>query len=105
MRVCIEPDCPELTKTTRCPAHTKTKDKARGSSTRRGYGSKHQRLRAEWQARIDAGKHVYCWRCKTKRITGTTPWHLGHDDHDRTKYMGPECIPCNTRTATRRGAS
>jgi hypothetical protein len=87
--------------TPRCPGCSTTYEQQRGSSTARGYGSRHKRLRSEWQARIDSGKNVYCWRCKTKRITGTH-WHLGHNDTDRRMYMGPECVPCNTATSGRR---
>jgi len=67
----------------------------RRTTTQRGYGHHHQQLRAAWQKRINAGEHITCWRpdCNNP-ITGTN-WDLGHDDHDRSKYRGPECIPCN----------
>jgi hypothetical protein len=100
-RVCVELGCPELIDppASRCTAHERARDKARGSSTARGYGSKHKALRAEWQVRIDSGKRVYCWRCGW-RITGTH-WQLGHCDDDRTVYHGPECTRCNLATAGR----
>lgn len=71
----------------------------RRSTTQRGYGHGHQQLRALWQHRIDSGEIVICWRpgCD-QQITGTQ-WHLGHDDHDRTIYRGPECIHCNLSAA------
>ncbi len=97
MRVCNVPGCPTLvqmpSRDGRCAVHTRT-------TSQRGYGSQHQRLRANWQARIDTGEVVICWRCETTRIHGKA-WHLGHDDHDRTTYHGPECVPCNTATAGR----
>ena len=72
---------------------------AQKTTTQRGYGNTHQQLRARWQYRIDSGEPVTCWRpgCG-RRITGTD-WHLGHDDHDRSKYRGPECIHCNLSAA------
>lgn len=71
----------------------------RRTTTQRGYGHRHQQLRAGWQRRIDAGEIITCWRpACDNRITGTD-WDLGHDDDDRTKYHGPECIHCNRSAA------
>lgn len=64
-----------------------------------GYGYRHRRLRERWQQRIDAGQDVRCWRCGTPLVG--TAWDLGHDDHDRSQYRGPECIPCNRATSGR----
>ena len=100
LKVCSQPGCPRLQSETRCAEHRREREQARGSRQQRGYGRAHELLRADWQRRIDAGEIVYCWRCKTTRITGRA-WHLGHDDHDRTRYRGPECVPCNTATAGR----
>lgn len=101
MRVCIEDGCPTLTRTTRCPAHTRAKDKARGTRQQRGYDAAHDKLRAEYQRRMDAGERFTCWRCP--RPIDPSDWHLGHDDHDRSKYRGPECPPCNLATSGRKG--
>jgi len=38
---------------------------------------------------MDAGEVFRCWRCG-ELIRPGQPWHLGHDDYDRTKYRGPE---------------
>ena len=65
----------------------------RGSTTERGYGGRHQALRESLEPQVRAGEAV-CWRC-LKPIGPRDEWHLGHDDNDRTKYMGPECVPCN----------
>ena len=97
-RVCL--DCPAFTNKTRCPACERKRDQARGSSTARGYGHDHQRLRAHYQRRMDQGEPFHCWRCGDP--IDPTFWDLGHVDSDRTKYRGPECITCNRGTATRR---
>lgn len=62
-----------------------------------GYGAEHQRLRAAWQKRIDDGEDVRCWRNGEPILPGMD-WDLGHDDNDRTKYNGPECVKCNRAT-------
>lgn len=93
-RVCI--DCPTIIPTgTRCPPCTRTRDKARGTRQQRGYGHTHRQLRAELQAKQNAGHTLTCWRCG-QPIHDT--FHLGHDDHDRTRYRGPEHPACNTAT-------
>lgn len=61
---------------------------SRGSTTQRGYGSGHQGLRKRWAARVAEGG-VICWRCG-EPIDPNMEWDLGHDDHDRSKYKGPE---------------
>lgn len=59
-----------------------------GSTTARGYGSQHQKERARAKQLVDAGQ-AYCWRCGGW-IDPAMPWDLGHDDHDRSVYRGPE---------------
>lgn len=59
-----------------------------GSTTARGYGSEHQKERARAKRVVDAGE-AYCWRCGGW-IDPAMPWDLGHDDHDRSVYRGPE---------------
>lgn len=71
----------------------------RGNTTARGYGSHHQRTRAQWAPHVAAGL-VDCWRCG-KRIPPGAPWDLGHDDHNRAIYRGPEHRGCNRATAGR----
>jgi predicted nucleic acid-binding Zn ribbon protein len=74
--------------------------KSAGKTAARGYGAKHQALRKEWAAKVDAGL-VDCPRCGRPILPGT-PWDLGHDDDDRTIYRGPEHQRCN-RATNRRG--
>lgn len=76
---------------------------SQGSTTERGYGHKHQQKRAEYQKVVDAGA-AECWRCHDPVPPGSE-WQLGHDDHDRTKYRGVECVKCNESTGGRKGAA
>jgi hypothetical protein len=92
MRVCAESGCPELTHTTRCPDHTKAKDKARGTRQQRGYDLAHDHLRARWARKVATGQ-VNCARC-SQRISPLEPWDLDHTD-DRTAYLGPSHATCN----------
>ena len=98
-RPCAEPGCPTITDATRCPTHTRARDRARGTRQERGYGAAHDRLRADYQRRMDRGETFECWRCGDD--IDPERWHLGHDDYDRTVYRGPECVPCNTATRGR----
>lgn len=99
LRVCAESGCPQLTEVTRCPEHTRAKDLARGSRQARGYGAAHTRTRRQWTRLVAAGR-VICWRCG-RRISPLEAWDMGHDDHDRTQYRGPEHVKCNRATAGR----
>lgn len=74
----------------------------RGSTTRRGYGTAHQRERASWVAKVDAGL-VNCVRCK-EPIEPGRPWDLGHND-ERTGWTGPEHRVCNRRAGGANGAA
>ena len=98
-KVCL--DCPRIGRWPRgrCPDHDRARDRARGTRQERGYDAPHDRLRAHHQRRMDAGRTYTCWRCGDP--IDPRSWHLGHDDHDRGKYRGPECVPCNTATSGR----
>jgi hypothetical protein len=73
------------------------------TTSERGYGPEHQRLRAAWKPKVDAGL-VDCWRC-TEPIDPGSKWELGHDDHDRSKYRGPEHFKCNRSAGGAQGAA
>jgi len=94
-RVCNVAGCPTITDGPRCDEH------ARPNANARGYGSRHQGTRASWQARIDAGETVTCWRPDCDTVLTGRAWHLGHDDLDRSITRGPECTPCNLSAAGR----
>ena len=72
------------------------------STTERGYGADHQRVRADWQLVVDAGA-AECSRCGDP-ITPGDAWDLGHNE-DRTGYNGPECVKCNRSAGGRNGAA
>ena len=76
---------------------------SQGNTTERGYGKPHQKKRADYQKVVDAGAGE-CWRCG-KPINPGDEWQLGHDDHDRSKYRGIECVHCNESTGGRNGAA
>lgn len=99
LKVCAEPGCPTLTDRTRCPDHTRAKDRARGTRQERGYDADHDRLRRAYQLRMEAGEVFHCWRCDAE--IDPDAWDLGHDDVDRGQHRGPECIGCNRATSGR----
>jgi hypothetical protein len=82
------------------PPGQKNLQAPRAKTAARGYGRAHQLLRARWAPRVAAGG-VDCWRCG-QPIRADEDWHLGHDDHDRTIYRGPEHVGCNCATEGRR---
>ena len=100
-RVCAEPGCPTFTYAARCDQHRRERDAQRGSRQQRGYDSRHDRLRATYARRMQAGERFTCWRSGTP--IDPANWHLGHCDINRSRYHGPECTPCNTATSGRRG--
>lgn len=98
---CPEPGCttPVPAGTSRCPAHTRARDKARGTRQSRGYDAGHDRARRTLAPLVAMG-HATCWRCGLP-ITPGTEWHVGHDDHDRSITRGPEHAYCNLSAAGR----
>lgn len=71
-----------------------------GSTSARGYGFDHQRVRAQLIPLVAAGG-VVCARCG-RLISPGVPWDLGHTE-DRRAYTGPEHRRCNRSEGGRRG--
>jgi hypothetical protein len=67
-------------------------------TTDRGYDAAHRKRRERERTIVEVGNAI-CWRCN-KPIAPDADWDLGHDDNDRTKYMGPEHVACNRATST-----
>ena len=98
-------DCPRIGRWTRgrCPDHDRARDRARGTRQERGYDAPHDRLRAHYQRRMDAGETFTCARCG--QPVDPTDWDLGHTDA-RTAWTGPEHrSECNRSAAGRKGAA
>lgn len=69
------------------------------------YCRHHRALRTALEPSVVAGEWD-CWRCGFPIPAGVRwdEWDLGHDDHDRSVYRGPEHTSCN-RATHRRGAA
>ena len=100
MKVCAVPGCPNLQAESKCIKHRREAEARRGTRQTRGYGARHDTIRAGIAERMAKGERFRCWRCGV--TLDPNAWHLGHDDHDRSRYRGPECVPCNTATSGRR---
>lgn len=94
MKVCAEPGCPTLTRRTRCPEHTRARDKARGSSNARGYD-------AEYRAQLRSPEFLnatHCAACGCP-FTANNPKTGGHSVAIRNGGKGsrivPHCRRCN----------
>ena len=100
-RPCPKDGCPTLINTGEryCPTHQRETDRARGTTTERGYGHTHQVERARW-ATILAQRAVPCARCG-EPIRPGEPFDLGHTN-DRKSWHGPEHPTCNRADGGRR---
>jgi hypothetical protein len=72
---------------------------ARGRTTQRGYGWKHQQERARVKRLVDAGQ-AFCARCGGWIEPGT-PFDLDHA-LGRTSYLGPSHSSCNRAEPNKR---
>lgn len=97
LRRCI--DCPRLTPRSRCPEHERAKSRARGTTTARGYGTEHAKLRAQLVASYSPSDP--CPRCGQPLGPDPSLLDLGHTD-DRTGWTGLEHRAHNRNTAKRR---
>jgi hypothetical protein len=67
------------------------------STTARGYGTQHQRLREKWRPKVEAGG-VACGYCGLLIAPGTA-WHLGHPNDRKDLPPTPWHRKCNTTFA------
>ena len=73
------------------------------STSARGYGTSHQKLRSEWAVKVAAGgvrcaRGAACRRAEGKLgglISPSEPFDLDHSDVDRSQYLGPSHVACN----------
>lgn len=75
-------------------------DHQRGSSTARGYDSRHEQLRVEYQRRMDAGETYLCARCR--KPVDPNAWDLAHVPGDKGNYLGPQHPACNRNSSAER---
>lgn len=99
-RICPKTGCPHAADGRYCKAHNAAYEAERGTSTARGYGSRHQKIRAAANVAVQTGK-VICARCH-QPIQPGTPWALDHDDEDRGTYLGPSHVYCNNSAGGKR---
>lgn len=106
MRRCASARCPVLVADGQryCTRHQADYETRRGTSTQRGYNARHQALRTQWAARIQAGEHPACSRCG-KPIEPFEPFDLDHDDTNRDRWLGPAHQHCNRSAGGRNGAA
>ena len=103
IRVCAEPTCPQLTRSTRCPTHQRAHHQAithpRPTTTQRGYGWAHQKAAA--QQITHQPWCTYCHQTRGQvesRGDQLTAHHLLNSDGSRVhppRYT-TACGHCNT---------
>lgn len=80
---------------------------AKGTTTERGYGWQHQKLRERWKPQVNA-LQVSCARCGQLIVPNPAlkgdGWDLGHNE-DRSGYQGPEHSSCNQVAGARNAAA
>lgn len=91
-----------------CATCARAADRARGTKTERGYGSTvldtplgrmtYVQCKAEYQRRMDAGSMYWCADGCGARVD-RSDWHLGHEDLDRGRILGPQTSHCNLSAA------
>lgn len=93
-RKCPTPGCPTLTNGGQCEQHRRNRERARGTTTAKGYGSDYR------QARRDALRNATtCWKCG-QPFTPTNPATGGHVKDIRLggsilDGIKAECRRCN----------
>lgn len=73
----------------------------KASTTARGYGSVHQRIRKQYARLVEQGQAICC-RCGLQILPGS-PFDLDHTD-TRDGYNGPAHPTCNRSAGGRKAA-
>lgn len=108
LKVCSKPGCPTLTPGGRCTPHQREADRARGTSSQRGYDAAWERNRAAYLA--DPQHRLCAIRGPKCTVLATVPDHhpvsrrdliaQGVRDPDAWHRLRPACAPCHgTATA------
>ena len=71
------------------------------TTTERGYGHTHAKLRKRYASRMAQGEAFPCTRCHRVVMHGMA-WDLDHDD-TRQGYLGPAHRSCNRRAGQAKG--
>lgn len=112
-KACLE--CPAIGRWPRgrCPTHDRARDRARGTRTERGYGSTvldtplgrmtFDQCRREYEQQL-AREPMDCADGCGLAID-PNDWHLGHDEDDRGRIVGPLTSTCNLRAAGQKSIS
>lgn len=97
LKICALRGCPRVTSGRYCPGHQAAHDKQRGTKAERGYDSKFYAIRREYVERHET-EPFDCIRCG-EPIPINEPFHLDHDDDDRSIIRGPSHPLCNLSAA------
>lgn len=98
LRPCL--DCGQLTRSgSRCPAHARARDRARGSSGARGYGPDHQAARRALEQTLPAPCGYGCGQV----LEPGSSWVAAHlVDGDPSAGWIASCRSCNELAKTPR---
>ena len=94
MKVCLEPGCPTLTERTRCTEHERAKDKARGTSTERGYDYAFEKAKCEPEY-VNANRCAECGEPFTEDNPKTGGHSIAIRNGGRGSQILPHCRRCN----------
>lgn len=70
------------------------------TTTQRGYGHRHQKLRLRWKRLLNQQGQLPCTRCPNL-VHPTDDWELDHTD-DRDSYLGIAHKRCNRSAGGRK---
>ncbi len=102
MRPCLEPGCPALSPNTRCPQHTRAKqrrrDAIRGTPEQRGYDGLYRKNR-----QLVLSQSRTCVYCGARATTVDHRVALRQGGTNDPSNLVPACIPCNSSRGAKLG--